>query len=248
MNHRLLSILSRTGAGLALALAAIAGWAQQAVDPPDRVAWLAYAQGAPSVAYAGSASWQPAEANRPLTSGDQITTLDGARAELFSGSTALRLDGRTVLEFSRLDDAAIQLKLTEGSLALRIRTLFPDERYEVDTPNLAFVPNQPGDYRIDVDPARGLTRVSVLGGSGTAYGENAESRTLVAGLQTSFGTRALAQAGPQTTLARDDFDAWVASRDQGLEQSQATRFVSPEITGYQQLDTYGDWGSDTTYG
>jgi hypothetical protein len=54
-----------------------------------------------------------------------------------------------------------------------VRTLFEGQRLEVDTPNLAFVVSQPGDYRLDVDPAGNTTRVIAQSGSGVIYGDGA---------------------------------------------------------------------------
>ncbi|WP_295951185.1 DUF6600 domain-containing protein [Rhodoferax sp.] len=216
--------------------------------PPGRVARLSLMEGAVSFAPAGSDEWSPAEFNRPLTSGDRLQTAPGARAELHSGSTALRINGQTALEISELDDNTTRLTLTQGNLALRVRNLYPGETLEVNTPNLAFTASQPGEYRLDVDPRYGTTGVTVRSGSGVVYGENGASRTLASQQQVRFADRQLAQEVAQNNPPRDNFDLWSFARDRAEDQSQSARYVSRDTIGYQQLDGYGDWRTDSAYG
>ncbi len=62
------------------------------------------------------------------------------------------MGGSTAASVLNLNDNATQVKLTQGTLQVRVRALPPDQSVEVDTPNLAFVPREPGDYRLDVRP------------------------------------------------------------------------------------------------
>ncbi|KAF1049584.1 DUF6600 domain-containing protein [Xylophilus sp.] len=250
LPHRRRSILSprHWPALLALVLGlGLGATAASAAEPPGRVARLSHLEGDAGYAPAGGTEWLRAEFNRPLTTGDQFSAAPGARAELHSGSTAIRLQGPARLGLDALDDRTTRLQLTEGALALRIRAIYPGERYEVGTPNLAFVAAQPGDYRFAVDPASGTTRVALLEGSGTVYGDGGQAQPLAAGQQAVYTARGLAvqQRGP---AVRDGFDQWADARDRAEAQSISGRYVSPEIIGYQQLDAYGDWSSDPTYG
>jgi len=47
---------------------------------------------------------------------------------------------------------------------------------------------------------------------------------------------------------RDAFDEWVASRDDREDRSVSARYVSPEMTGVEDLDRYGRWEQDPEYG
>jgi len=62
------------------------------------------------------------------------------------------LSAYTAFEFLNLDDQTVQIRLSEGTLMVRLRDLAQDQIFEVDTPNLAFTLDRPGEYRIDVDP------------------------------------------------------------------------------------------------
>ena len=223
-------------------------------DPPSQVARLSLTEGPISVAVASGQNnpgtprvWQAAEQNRPLTSGDQIWSDKGARAELHVGSTALRLSEVTSLDLLQLDDRALLLRLNEGSLRFRVRALYGGQRLEISTPNLAFTVTQPGDYRLDVNRATDTTRVVVQSGGGTLYGDRSAPLAISAQQQGSFSGAGLTQAIPGAAL-QDSFDAWANARDRQDDQSVTARYVPREVVGYQQLDTYGDWTQDATYG
>ena len=61
-------------------------------DPPARVGRLADLTGQVWLFSPDSGDWVAATRNRPLTSGDRLSTDAGARAEVRIGSTTLRLD------------------------------------------------------------------------------------------------------------------------------------------------------------
>ncbi|MGA8786554.1 MAG: DUF6600 domain-containing protein, partial [Polaromonas sp.] len=227
------------------------GFAQQgaSMDPPGRVARLNLTEGAVSFAPAdtGGNAWTPAVLNRPLTSGDRLWTGPRARSELHVGSTAVRMSEQTSLDFLALDDSVTQLRLAQGTVQLHVRTLFEGQRLEIDTPNLAFVISQPGNYRLDVNPARNTTRVVAQSGGGVIYGDNGTALNLGSQQQGNFSGTQLSPAAPGPAV-QDSFDAWAANRDRLEDQSVSARYVPRETIGYQQLDSYGDWLQDPSYG
>ena len=151
---------------LTLLLAAPLLAAAQPADPPARVATLSALEGGAQLAPDGR-NFMPASLNWPVTTGTRLLVDPGTRAELQGGWTAARLAGAADLSITRLDDDTTQLALTDGSLSLRVRQLQPGERIEIDTPQLAVVATQPGEYRIDVDPAADTTRLTVHAGAAT---------------------------------------------------------------------------------
>src|SRR5207249_5001628 len=116
-------------------------------DPPSRVARLNYLQGSVSLQPAGETDWVGAVLNRPLTTSDRLWTDPGARAELQLGSATMRLAASTGFSFLDLDDNAIQVQLTAGTIDIRVKRLDRDEIFEIDTPNQAFSIQRPGQYR-----------------------------------------------------------------------------------------------------
>src|ERR1017187_5149398 len=161
-----------TGFFTTLLLMTVAGAMAQAVDPPSRVARLNYLNGPVSFRPGSVEDWAAASLNYPLTTGDHLWTDPGAQTEMHVGSTAIRMGSETALAFLNLDDRVAQLSLTGGSLNVHIRSLRPDEGFEVDTPNVS-VSLLPGDYRINVDGDRNATFVTTNAGQADIAGGGA---------------------------------------------------------------------------
>jgi hypothetical protein len=217
-------------------------------DPPDRVARLSYMDGDVGLLPSGAQDWGEAGINRPLTTGDRLSSSNGARAELELDGAALRLDGRTDVGFLQLDDQLAQLELTQGTLNLTVRRLDDGQSYEIDTPTVALVVDHPGSYRIDVDPDGQATRVTAFDGSATVYGENDAQRLIVAGRSYRFADSALSGVAVEDIAGGDDFDAWCDQRNRRYADSPSRQYVSDDVIGYQDLDQYGEWSSDPEYG
>lgn len=216
-------------------------------DPPSRVARLNMAQGSVSFEPAGEQDWVAADYNRPLTTGDGLWADQDSRGELHIGSTSLRISAQTGLSFLNLNDRTVQIQLAQGSLEVTLRQLDNDDAYEVDTPNIALSILQPGRYRIDVDPEGQTTAVSVLDGQGQVTG-GGSSYNLNSGQRASFsGTDTLSYDIANVAPA-DDFDNWCQSRDDAEDRSQSAQYVSPDVTGYEDLDANGQWENVPDYG
>lgn len=219
----------------------------QSADPSSRIATVTDAAGGLSFAPAGSDEWAAIGLNRPVTTGDRVWVDPGGRAELHAGATAIRLGGGTAAGVLNLDDHTTQVKLTQGTLQLRVRALPPDQQVEIDTPNLAFVPREPGDYRLDVSPDGTTTQVSIRHGTAVLYGDT-RSIEMSRGQRMRFAGADLSDAGPGNAGGPDSFDQWTAARDAREDESVSARYVPRDMTGYTALDDYGDWQQDPGYG
>ena len=236
---------------LALVFAALLLTPNRAVadddDPPSRVARLSYSNGDVSFSPAGTDDWVSAVLNRPLTIGDKLWTDKNARAELQVGSAVLYLSGEAGFSFLNLDDRVMQVRLTEGTLNLRVRRIGDDESIEVDTPNLAFSVLRPGSYRINVNEAGDTTVINVREGQGEVTG-GGSAYTVHPDEQGYFtGTDSL-NADIQPLPDRDDFDQWCDERELRAEHASARRYVSDDVIGYEDLDDYGGWRPEPEYG
>jgi len=96
-------------------------------DPPSRVARLGYLHGPVSFEPAGTDDWVDAVVNRPMTTGDKLWLDGGARGELHIGSASIRLSGNTGFSFLNLTDQMTQLRLTQGTLRVRVKRLDENE-------------------------------------------------------------------------------------------------------------------------
>src|SRR5580700_3768184 len=218
-----------------------------AQDPPGRVARLSYSVGSVSFQPGGEGDWVQAVANRPLTTGDNLWADKDSRAELQTGSTSIRMDSETSVTFLDLDDRTTQLKLSQGSIVVRVRHLDDDDHFEIDTPNLAFQIQRTGEYRIDVNADGTETDARVWSGRGEATG-GGNSYDVVAGQLAKFtGTDQLNHEIDQIS-DRDDFDNFAFQRDQREDHAESSNYVSPDMTGASDLDEYGHWRYVADYG
>jgi len=219
----------------------------QDTDPPGRVARMNYTQGSVSFQPGGEGDWVEAVPNRPLTTGDNLWADQNSRAELHVGSTAIRLSSETSVTFLDLDDHTTQLKLSQGSIIIRLRHIDDGDLFEVDTPNLAFTLQTTGEYRIDVNGAGDQTDVSVFSGRGQVTG-GGYTYSVVGGQDDRFtGTDQLNYDIGQLP-GQDDFAQWAVERDHREDGPESANYVSPEMTGYEDLDDYGQWRYVAGYG
>lgn len=216
-------------------------------DPPTRVARLSYTSGQVSFNPSGTDDWVGAVLNRPITTGDKLWTDQNSRAELHIGSAAIRLGEQTGFSFLNLDDRVMQIRLTEGTIGLRVRRMGQEETMEVDTPNLAFSVLRPGRYRISVNEAGDTTIINVRDGEGEVTG-GGSAFTLHPDQQGYFtGTDAL-NPDIESLAPEDTFDAWCNERDLREDHAVARRYVSDDVIGYEDLDEYGGWRPVPEYG
>ena len=216
-------------------------------DPPARAARLSYAQGAVSFEPAGTDEWVDAVVNRPMTTGDKLWSDQDGRAEVRIDSFALRLGAQTGFSFLNLDDNVVQVRLTEGSLNIRVRRLDDNQTLEIDTPNLAFNILRTGSYRIDVNENGDATLVTVREGQGEVTG-GGSAYPIRAGESANFSGVDELNADVEGIADGDDFDRWSNNRDQRWEHSTSARYVSDDAVGYEDLDENGQWDSDPDYG
>jgi hypothetical protein len=216
-------------------------------DPPGRVARLSFSDGSVSFQPGGEGDWVQAVANRPLTTGDNIWADKDSRAELQTGSTSIRMDSETSVTFLDLDDHTTQLKLSQGSMIVRVRHLDDDDTFEIDTPNLAFQIQRVGEYRIDVNADGTETDATVWHGRGEATG-GGNSYDVVAGQRASFtGSDQLDHEIGQIP-SPDDFDTFAFQRDDRDDHAESSNYISAEMTGAADLDEYGQWHYAAGYG
>ncbi len=220
-------------------------WAQEDQDPPGRVGRVAGLQGGVSWYDHEQGGWSAAERNRPLTTGDRLSTAAGGRAELRIGSTTLRLGPASEMELVRLDDERVAVQLHSGSLALRLKSREAADETEVLTGEARLLPQRAGHYRFDrVDDTteagvwRGELRVDAP--NGLQVGAN---QRLALTREPRGGLRAASEPMPD-----DGFASWVVGEDQREERTASTRYVSPEMTGAEDLDRFGRWSTHPEFG
>jgi len=218
-----------------------------ALPVQQTVARLSYINGDVSFARGDDPdNWQPADPNVPMTLGDRVWTADGRLELQIHGGNAVRLAKQTDLSALNLTEDTKQFSMSAGVASFRIRRLYEDEVFEVDTPNAAVTFDSPGDYRIDVRPD-GNTRLQVRSG-----------RAVVAaggGQIPIDGGEAMMIEGDQSPRYDyvpmgypDGWDGWVSDREARYRNVRSYQYVSHSISGVEDLDTYGSWQRIPSYG
>jgi hypothetical protein len=232
---------------VAFCLLTLAGVSALWADPPTRVGRLNYISGTVSYHPESVEDWATATLNYPLTIGDNLWTDKDGQAEVHVGSTAVRLASNTDISFLNLNDQTIQIRLSTGSLNIRLRTLGPNEAIEVDTPNASLSLLRAGSYRIDVQQS-GDTAVTARSGEIEVTAGNSvfplpqQQTATITGTDSS--TYQLASA-----LPLDDWDQWCQARDQKEDHIASAQYVPPaEVDGVEDLDQNGTWSVDPQLG
>jgi len=221
--------------------------ADDVVDPPSRAARLSYVSGDVSLAPAGNDEWAQAVLNRPLTTGDRLWVDQGARAEVQVGSANLYLDGDSGFSFVDLDDSQMHMKLTDGTLTVRVQSKRDDESIEIDTPNATVSLLHPGEYHLEVDETGDRTIVKTRSGESEVYGQD-QTYQVAAGEQGEFSGTGELTADVRSIEPRSEFENWANDRDRDGEESRSARYVSNGVVGYRDLDRYGSWIDEPEYG
>ena len=153
-----LAVLHRTIGRLALSWLSLlfALWLQpataqpsNAADPPTRAGRVADVIGDAWLFDAETKEWLKLLRNQTVAEGDRLRTDDRARVALRIGSTSLWLDERSNLEFNRLDDSQVLLKLDKGDLGLRLRSQEAVNEFKVQTREGRVSAESPGQYRVE---------------------------------------------------------------------------------------------------
>jgi hypothetical protein len=218
-------------------------------DPPGRVGRLSYIEGTASFHAADDSQWSPATLNYPVFAGAFFWTEPGSRVELQVGSSEIRLDESTEIEIVALDDRSTQLWLGQGVLNLHLASM-PPGGVRVLTPRSEIELVEPGTYHIDAGANDGTVpptwlSVTTLDGKAEVSGPGSRIEVLP-------GENAVLNGDPMAVTLSEagatPFDDWALQRERREVARETVRYVSPEETGYQDLDDYGRWSRDPGYG
>jgi len=249
--------MSRRNAGLALALAALAGLCLLPLAAVGydysyaRVVRLSLVEGDVQVARPDQQGWEQAVVNLPIQQGFSIATGGGrAEIEFESGATA-RLAENSVLQFTELalsDGARVtKLTLTQGT-ATFYANLARQDSFVVVTPQLQVVIPENARFRLDViDDA---TSVSVLKGE-VEVDSQAGTNRVVKGHALTYRSSDPDRVTLERNAKPDAWDRWVADRDEVIHSgdSAALRYVNtPYSYGLSDLYNYGGWYNLGGYG
>lgn len=244
------TIFQRLCMGLLLGLALLAAKPALA-DPPTRAGRVAEVVGDAWLFDAESKEWVRLLRNQTVAEGDRLRTDERSRVSLRVGSTSLWVDERSDLEFTQLDEGRVLLQLARGDLGLRLRSQEAVSEYKVQTREGMSLAEREGLYRVE-QLDRG-SKVYALQGRlrfESGRGGDVPPVWLESGEQAELWWA----NGPRTERQRlegDSFSDWVLAQSRAEGDSVpavAQRYVSPEMTGVEDLDRNGRWEQSPEFG
>lgn len=230
--------------GLVLMITSLSASAE--VDPPDRVGRLSYMSGSVLIYNQDNAAWENASLNRPVTTGDVFYTAVDARAEIRVGSIAIRLAGDTQAQMVQLDDRHVYVQLDQGRAAVRLVSNDDVADFSLSTPEGQMYATQPGSYSFD--SYSNLTFATAWRGMLEFHGSDGLKTSIQAVERAEFQNDSGVIHPRFSAPLRDYFYAWVSERIAADERAGASRYVSPQMTGAEDLQAYGNWESTPDYG
>ncbi|MDQ2916933.1 MAG: hypothetical protein M3R40_07215, partial [Pseudomonadota bacterium] len=232
----------------ACAIAFAAAPAQADDDLPGRVGRIANVQGTLYHSPDDNAGeWSQIGQNYPVAQGDNLWVDRDGHAEVDYGGGQFRLAGDTNIHVSRLDERQLALFIASGRVIVRIRMLEAEDSVRVDTPITQVALTRPGLYRIDVDPDAGQTTLIVREGEADVATATVTAQVLPGQIAVLTGPGSVT-ADIRNGGGVDGFDTWSAARDRVYEQPRENAYVSREMVGQADLDSYGAWQTYSDYG
>jgi hypothetical protein len=238
----------------AIVTAAILGGVVLCQAPPQEnseegrgVARISIINGEVSVKRGDSGDLVAAGANAPLMAQDSLLTGPSSRAEIqFDYANAIRVGASSEVKLSDLNPGQYQLQVGAGTTTFRVLRQ-TQAQVEIATPSVAVRPLGPGTYRVSVFQD-GSTEITVRSGAADVYTPRGSQKI-------EAGQTLVARGSPQdpefqiaAAIPTDDWDRYNADRDREVEASRSYQYVSPDVTGAEDLDRYGRWDNVAPYG
>ncbi|HLK51747.1 MAG TPA: DUF6600 domain-containing protein [Bryobacteraceae bacterium] len=227
---------------------------QQGQDAPDgqyetgrAVGRISVLSGDVSVRRGDSGDVVAAAMNAPLVADDRLLTGSSSRAEVqLDYANVVRVGPGSEVRFIGMDVKSYQLQLAAGTVTFRV--LRPSQaQAEIDTPSVAIHPLRQGIYRVTVRDD-GTSQVTVRNGEAEVFSQAGSERLQAGQTMDARGPATDPEFQVVQAVPADAWDRWNDDRDRYLERSQSYQHVSPSISGAEDLDQYGQWVNDPTYG
>lgn len=246
------TLMRRAKILMALMVAAISLRAQQDFpvpqdEPGQPVARVSVLNGEASVRRGDSEDWVAAALNAPLLVSDSISVAPGAQAEIqLDYANFVRLGGDSQVRISGFDEGRYQIQVSRGIVTYRILR-DSAAQIEVSTPLVAVHPLRFAAVRVEVG-IDGSARVIVRRGEAEGSTPRGTERLREGGMMLVRGAAGDPEYQVVAAPPRDAWDSWNDQRDSWLERAQSNRYVSRDVYGAEDLDTYGRWSYDPAYG
>ena len=211
------------------------------------VARISVLSGDVSVRRGDSGDVTAAAINGPLMAGDTLLTNSSSRAEIqLDYGKVLRVGPNSEVRFSGMDIKNFQVQIAAGTVTFRV--LRPSEsQAELDTPSVAVHPLRQGVYRVGVRED-GTSEITVRSGEAEIYSQKGTERLSPGRTMYARGSSTDPEFQVSEAIPLDSWARWNEDRDRYLERSRSYEHVSRDVYGAEDLDQYGQWQNDPTYG
>ena len=235
-------------AGFVGATLAWSSLAQAQSEPPGRVGRLAFTNGTVSFHDNEQSDWTPAVVNTPLSTGDSLWTEPNARSEISLAGTRIRMAGATQLDMLAVDDTQTRLQVDQGRIDIKTQSMDTNQPYQITTPRGTISLLQQGDYYVEAGSTQDPTRLGVRAGAAQIQSLNGQVLAVRAGeVGELSGDAATPQLRTIQSAPPPQPAAW-ADRDRQVIYDQPPQYLSSGVTGYEDLNQYGTWINDGSYG
>lgn len=254
LNSRLL--IPRTARSLLALLVALLALLLHGVamaDAPTRAGRIAEIAGVVWLYDPDTREWVEMHRNQTVGEGDRLRADDGGGATLTVGSSTLWLDQRSEIEFNALSDNRVAVQIIKGSAALRLRNQESADEWTLRTLEGRFSFEREGLYRVSQ-----LDRGSqAQAWQGKLRFDSRATDAQPVWMATNEQAEFWWDNGPRTErqpLQRDGFarlileDARDALPPPQTAVGSNQPYVSPEMTGAEDLGQYGAWQQSPDYG
>jgi hypothetical protein len=211
------------------------------------VARISVVNGDVSVKRGDSGDVVAAGLNAPVMVQDTLLTGPSSRAEIeFDYANALRVGASSEVRLSELSSGKYQVQVGAGTTTFRVLRQ-SQSQVEIATPTVAVRPLGPGTYRVSVFQD-GTTEITVRSGAADVYTARGSQRIEAGQTLNARGSPQDPEFQIAAAIPVDDWDRYNESRDREIEASRSYQYVSPDVTGAEDLDRYGQWQNVAPYG
>lgn len=217
-----------------------------------RIVRLSFVEGTVTLLRPGASDWANASVNTPIEEGFQLSTDKDSFAEVqFENGSTARVGELSLLKFEELGLAESGHSLNRLALDHGYGTfnVAPEniDVFEVTSGNEAFKPQGRTEFRVDLDQDK--IRVEVFKGSVDVAGPEV-STTLASKTAIEIAPGADQPYTISQNIKRDDWDDWVAQRDQQEAASIPPAGMQSHAPayGWSDLNNFGTWSYFDGYG
>ncbi len=225
---------------------------QQAGYSHVRIVRLSFVDGTVLVKRPGAAEWAKASVNTPIEQGFSVSTSENSFAEVqFENGSTARIGQLSRLNFTELalnpkGDKINRLTFAQGYGTFHLTPQHGDV-YAVAAANSVITPHGKAEFRADLD--QGRLRVQVFSGA-VEVKDPKQTAKLTKDKSLEYNTQTLTAFDINHGIEKDAWDNWVQKRDSqaALAYNDSPVGTSSALSGWNDLDEYGEWGFFPGYG